>query len=58
MLMQLMVTEEEKKLMIDALADRGKIYLEKEKQGKKLTTDEKRDFKSIEKIVHQIAFYN
>jgi len=56
MLMQLMVTEEEKKLMIDAFADRGKIYLEKEKQGKKLTTDEKRDFKSIEKIVHQIAF--
>ena len=55
MLMQLMVTEEEKKLMIDALADRGKIYLEKEKQGEKLTTDEKRDFKSIEKIVHQIS---
>ena len=56
MLMQLMVTGEEKKLMIDALADRGKIYLEKEKQGKRLTTDEKKDFKSIENIISQIAF--
>jgi len=55
--MKLIVTEKERELMIQALADHGKVYVEREKNSK-LSRDDKKKLKSIENIISQIAFGN
>ena len=55
MAIKLILTSQEKQLLIDALADKGKLLVDKEKTSK-LTRDEQKEMNSIEKIIHQIAF--
>ena len=55
MAIKLLLTSAEKQLLIDALADKGKVLVDKEKTSK-LTRDEQKEMNSIEKIIHQIAF--
>ena len=55
--MKLIVTEKERELMIQALADHGRVYVEREKHSK-LSRDDKKKLKSIENIISQIAFGN
>jgi hypothetical protein len=55
MVIKLLLTSAEKQLLIDALADKGKVLVDKEKTSK-LTRDEQKEMNSIEKIIHQIAF--
>ena len=55
MAIKLLLTSAEKQLLIDALADKGKVLVDQEKTSK-LTRDEQKEMNSIEKIIHQIAF--
>ena len=55
MAIKLLLTSAEKQLLIDALADKVKVLVDKEKTSK-LTRDEQKEMNSIEKIIHQIAF--
>ena len=55
MAIKLILTSQEKQLLIDALADKGKLLVDKEKASK-LTRDEQKEMNSIEKIIHQISF--
>ena len=55
MAIKLLLTSAEKQLLIDALADKGKVLVDKEKTST-LTRDEQKEMNSIEKIIHQIAF--
>lgn len=52
MIIKLMITQTEKQLLIDALADYGIPIIKKDKR----TTDDKKKLDSIEKLIHQIAF--
>tara|TARA_R100000935_G_scaffold6774_1_gene14614 strand:+ start:26 stop:193 length:168 start_codon:yes stop_codon:yes gene_type:complete len=49
--MQLLLTEYDKELMIQALSNLGKPLL-----NKKLSPAEKKELSSIENIIHQLAF--
>ena len=55
--MKLIVTDKEREMMIQALADNGRVYIEREKNSK-LSRDDKKRLQSIENIISQIAFGN
>ena len=55
--MKLIVTDKEREMMIHALADHGRVYIEREKNSK-LSRDDKKRLQSIENIISQIAFGN
>jgi hypothetical protein len=57
MTMKLIVTDKEREMMIQALADHGRVYIEREKHSK-LSRDDKKRLQSIENIISQIAFGN
>ena len=54
-MIKLIVSDDEKQLMIYALADKGKPLVEKEKK-QKLTKDEQKKMSAIANIIQQIAF--
>ena len=57
MALKILASDKEKQLLIDALADKGKPLVEKEKK-QKLTKEEQRIMASIENLISQIAFGN
>ena len=54
MMIKLLITDYEKELMVNALAEHGKPLVKKEK----LTRQEKKTLDSLEKIIHQLVFGN
>tara|TARA_B100000768_G_scaffold55494_1_gene54013 strand:+ start:1629 stop:1808 length:180 start_codon:yes stop_codon:yes gene_type:complete len=57
MALKILASDKEKQLLIDALADKGKPLVEKEKK-QKLTKEEQRTMASIANLISQIAFGN
>tara|TARA_R110000850_G_scaffold199533_1_gene325702 strand:+ start:3108 stop:3287 length:180 start_codon:yes stop_codon:yes gene_type:complete len=57
MALKILASDKEKQLLIDALADKGKPLVEKEKK-QKLTKEEQRIMASIANLISQIAFGN
>lgn len=57
MALKILASDKEKQLLIDALADKGKPLVEKEKK-QKLTKEEQRTMASISNLISQIAFGN
>ena len=57
MALKILASDKEKQLLIDALADKGKPLVEKEKK-QKLTKEEQRTMASISYLISQIAFGN
>jgi hypothetical protein len=54
MLIKIQASDKEVQLIINALAEHGKPIIKKAKQ----TMEDKRNLKSIENIIHQLAFGN
>lgn len=57
MALKILASDKEKQLLIDALADKGKPLVDKEKK-QKLTKEEQRTMASIANLISQIAFGN
>jgi len=54
MMIKLLITDDEKELMVNALAEHGKPLVKKEKP----TRQERKTLDSLEKIIHQLVFGN
>ena len=55
-LLKILATDAERHIAINALSEKGKKLIDKEKQAGKLTRDEQKTLDSIENLIKQLAF--